>query len=193
MSQDAGARYGAGPGRSRLGGSEPGNAILRQREKFGCIAAHCGGWPTTCIRRRGEEKELDITLQHTGGARFQVEARQHRIVIDQPTEDGATDHGMTPAELLLAALGSSIGQIVGQYLSLRNLPADGMYVRVEADRDSKPLRLTNIRVKIVAPKLTERQLRTIEKSFPAGIVQNTLGRENAVRVIAVSAEGKADQ
>lgn len=129
---------------------------------------------------------MEIILQHTGGARFLAEARQHRLIIDQPAEDGATDHGMTPAELLLAALGSSIGQIVAQYLSLRNLSSEGLLIRVEAEREARPQGLRDFHVVIVAPALTDGQLRALEKSFPAGIVQNVLGRENSIRVSAVS-------
>jgi len=125
---------------------------------------------------------LDVTLQYTTGARFVAESRQHRIVVDQPAEDGATDHGMTPAELLLAALGGCVGQYVAQYLALRNLSAKGLLVRVEADRNSRPLRLDNFRVEIIAPGLTERQLRALEKTLPAGLVQNAVSRENPLHI-----------
>ena len=125
---------------------------------------------------------MDITLQHTTGARFVAESRQHRIVVDQPAEDGATDHGMTPAELLLAALGSCLGQFVAQYLALRRLSAKGLLVRVEADCNSRPLRLENFRVEIVAPGLTDRQLRALEKNLPAGLVQNVVSHETPLHI-----------
>jgi uncharacterized OsmC-like protein len=127
---------------------------------------------------------LDVTLQYTEGAQFVAEARQHRLIVDQPAEDGASDHGMTPAEMLLTALGSCVGQFVAQYLSLRGLPAKGLLIRVEADRNARPLRLDNFRIEIIAPGLTERQLRAIEKSLPSGLVQNAVGRENPLRITA---------
>lgn len=102
-------------------------------------------------------------------------------MVDQPAEDGATDQGMTPAELLLTSLGSCVGQFVAQYLRLRALPSDGLLVQVEADR-SGPLRLSNFRVQIVAPGLTERQLRTLEKSLPSGLVQNAIAQPNLLAV-----------
>jgi hypothetical protein len=46
---------------------------------------------------RDQEQILEISLQHTCGASFTVEARHHRVVLDQPAEDGATDQGMSPA------------------------------------------------------------------------------------------------
>jgi putative redox protein len=129
-------------------------------------------------------------LQHNGGARFTAGARQHRVQLDQPTEDGATDHGMTPAELLLASLGGCVGQYVAQYLQLRGLAANELQVRVQAVPSSRPLRLKDFRVEVVVPGLTDRQLRALEKSLPAGLVQNAVALENGLAITAVSAHAK---
>lgn len=140
-----------------------------------------------CIKSMFTGSEtLDITLQYTEGCRFVAEARHHRLVVDQPAEDGASDHGMTPAELLLASLGGCVGQYVAQYLNLRGLPSDGLLVRVEAKPSSRPLRITGFEVRVVVPGLTDRQLRALEKSFPAGLVQNAIAQENPLRITAVS-------
>lgn len=144
-------------------------------------------WHPACIPFPVQEDfALEVTLQHAGGARFVAESRQHSMIVDQPAEDGASDHGMTPAEMLLIALGGCIGQYVSQYLTLRALPCEGLMVRVSAERSMRPLRLKNFRVEIVAPGLTERQLRALEKTFPAGLVLNALTGENMVRVTASS-------
>jgi uncharacterized OsmC-like protein len=115
-----------------------------------------------------------------------AEARQHKLVIDQPAEDGATDHGMTPAELLLVSLGSCAGQYVAQYLQLRGLPSDGLLVRVEAQLAVRPRRLKDFAVKIIVPGLNERQLRALQKSLPSGLVQQTLGQENVLQITAAT-------
>ena len=134
---------------------------------------------------------MQITLQHLDGSRFLAEARQHRLTIDQPAEDGATDQGMTPAELLLVSLASCVGQHVAQYLRLRSLPSKGLQVTVDADRRTRPLRLTNFRVEIVAPGLTDRQLRALEKSLPSGLVQSAIVQANNLTV-SVSASQSVD-
>lgn len=110
------------------------------------------------------------------------------MVIDQPAEDGATDHGMTPTEFLLVALGSSLGQHVAQYLRIRSLPAEDLAIRVHVSRAARPLLLADFQVEIIAPGLTERQMKGLERSLPAGLVHNTLTRENNVRVIVRPAE-----
>lgn len=129
---------------------------------------------------------MEITLQHAGGAQFVAEARQHRLVLDQPAEDDAADHGMTPAELLLAALGGCVGQFAAQHLRLRGLSTDGLLVRVQAERCTRPLRLSDFRVEVVAPALSERQLRALEKALPSGLVQNAVLGENPLRITAAS-------
>lgn len=129
---------------------------------------------------------MDITLQYSGGAKFLAESRQHRVVIDQPSEDGATNHGMTPAELLLASLGGCVGQYVAQYLRLRGLPAEGLLVRVEAQSTARPLSMKDFVVEVIVPGLSERQLGALQRSFPAGLVQHAVAHENSIRIDAVS-------
>lgn len=48
---------------------------------------------------------MEVRVEHLGGVQFEITARQHRIVSDQPAENGGFDEGMTPPELLLASLG----------------------------------------------------------------------------------------
>jgi len=47
---------------------------------------------------------MEVTVEHLGALQFEIKARQHAIVSDQPPENGGHDEGMTPPELLLASL-----------------------------------------------------------------------------------------
>jgi putative redox protein len=136
--------------------------------------------------RLSKGQTLRISVQHVAGARFTAEARHHRVVLDQPAEDGATDHGMSPAELLLGALGGCVGQYVVQYLSARGLSCDGLEVAVSAEPTSRSLHLGEFSVAVIAPSLNERQLRALETSFPAGLVQNAIRFENVLRITVAS-------
>ena len=49
---------------------------------------------------------MEITVEHLGAVQFEIRARQHTIVCDQPETNGGFDEGMTPPELMLASLGS---------------------------------------------------------------------------------------
>lgn len=133
---------------------------------------------------------MEISLRHNGGSRFTAEARHHRIPLDQPVEDGATDQGMSPAELLLASLGGCVGQYVAQYLSLRGLPTQGLAVSVRTQPSSRALHFGEFEVEVSVPGLTESQLRKLEKSFPAGLVQNAIRFENQLHFKAASSPVK---
>ncbi len=133
---------------------------------------------------------LEISLYHNGGSRFTAEARHHRVVLDQPVEDGATDQGMSPAELLLASLGGCVGQYLAQYLTTHGLSAKGLAVRVRTQASPRALHLGDFQVEVTVPGLTERQLRALEETFPAGLVQNAIRLENKLQISAVSAPAK---
>lgn len=129
---------------------------------------------------------MQISLQYSAGACFAAETRHHRVLLDQPAEDGATDQGMSPAELLLASLGGCVGQHVAQYLNLRGLSCEGLSIRVETQPVGRPLHFGDFHVEVVVPRLTDRELRALEKSFPAGLVQNAVRFQNQLSVTATA-------
>jgi hypothetical protein len=59
-------------------------------------------------------------------------------------------------------------------------------IRVETQPSPRILHLGDFQVTVTAPGLSDRQLRALEKSFPAGLVQNAIRLENSLRVTAVS-------
>ena len=95
---------------------------------------------------------MEINLKLLGDVKFEVVARKHTLVCDQPAEGGGSDEGMTPPELLLASLGSCAAYYAAAYLRKRGLPRDGVEVRVTAGKAGPPARLDNfvIEVKILA-------------------------------------------
>lgn len=40
---------------------------------------------------------MDVSATFLGGVRFEVEARGHRLICDQPLDNGGGDEGMSPA------------------------------------------------------------------------------------------------
>ena len=49
---------------------------------------------------------MEVNVKLEGDVKFEVAARKHSLVCDQPAENGGSDEGMTPPELLLASLGT---------------------------------------------------------------------------------------
>ena len=95
---------------------------------------------------------IELTVEHLGDVQFELQARGHRIICDQPVESGGYDEGMTPPELLLASLGSCAGYYAAEYLRSRNLVRHGTRVRVAADKVKGPSRLDNFRIEVDVPE-----------------------------------------
>ena len=47
---------------------------------------------------------MEVTIHHLGDLKFEARARGHRVICDQPPDNGGSDSGMTPPEYLLVSL-----------------------------------------------------------------------------------------
>lgn len=119
---------------------------------------------------------LEVTVNHLGSVQFEVKARQHAIVCDQPQENGGYDEGMTPPELLLASLASCVGFYAAQYLRKFKLATEGTKVRVTADKVKEPVaRIDNFRIEIETPvELAEQHQAGVERAVHHCLIHNTL-------------------
>ena len=95
--------------------------------------------------------DMEIRVQHLGNVRFEAITRGHRVICDQPAENGGTDSGMTPPEFLLASLGTCAGFYAAQYLKARSLSADGLEVTVSAEKAKQPARVGSFRIDVTRP------------------------------------------
>jgi len=119
---------------------------------------------------------LEVTVNHLGSVQFEVKARQHAIVCDQPAENGGYDEGMTPPELLLASLASCVGFYAAHYLRKFKLASEGTRVRLTADKVKEPVaRIDNFRIEIEIPvELTEQHQAGVERAVHHCLIHNTL-------------------
>jgi putative redox protein len=118
---------------------------------------------------------MEIKVSHLGNVQFKIQARSHSILCDQPAENNGDDTGMTPPELLLAALGSCAAYYAVEYLKTRKLADSGVEVSVTADKVKPPARLDNFHIRIACPvALTEDQIAGLTRSVKHCLVHNTL-------------------
>jgi putative redox protein len=117
---------------------------------------------------------MEVTADSIGDARFELEARGHRLVCDQPRENGGSDGGMTPPEFLLAALASCAGYYAAEYLKARALPAENLRVRVTAGKALRPARIEPFHIEITAPGLDERHEHGVLRAVKSCLIHNTL-------------------
>ena len=118
---------------------------------------------------------MEVLIQHLGAVQFEIKARQHTVISDQPVENNGYDEGMTPPELLLASLGSCAAYYAVDYLKRNQLPHEGTSVRVTAEKAKAPLRLDNFKIEVdVQAELSDDQLKGVEEAVHRCLIHQTL-------------------
>ena len=117
---------------------------------------------------------MEVLVEHLGAVQFEVKARNHTLISDQPAENKGFDEGMTPPELFLASLGSCAAFYAVDYLK-RNELQEGCKVRVTADKVKAPARLDNFHIEVEVPgNLTDDQVRGVDEAVHRCLIHNTL-------------------
>lgn len=81
--------------------------------------------------------EFTVTLP--GGRRAETLIRGHRVLTDQPTDNGGEDAAPTPYELLLASVGTCVAVTLQGFAAKRGIPAGGISVKQTMSYDEAGL------------------------------------------------------
>jgi len=118
---------------------------------------------------------MEVVIEHLGAVQFEIKARGHMIVSDQPRESGGYDEGMTPPELLLASLGSCAAFYAAQYLRKHKLATEGTRVRVAAEKEKNPARVAHFHIEVEVPARLDPVHRAgVEEAVHHCLIHNTL-------------------
>jgi uncharacterized OsmC-like protein len=127
---------------------------------------------------------MEVIIQHLGGVKFEASTRGHRVICDQPPDNGGLDTAMTPPEYLLVSLGTCAGFYAAQYLKARSLDAQGLEVKVVAEKGKDPARLDQFRIEVTAPAgLDSRHVEGMLRSVKACLIHNTLINAPAIETV----------
>jgi len=118
---------------------------------------------------------MQVKVEQLENVKFAIHARHHSVICDQPEDNGGSDEGMTPPELMLASLGSCAAFYAVQYLKTRNLASGGVEVTVDAEKLKGPASLGNFTIDVVCPvPLTDEQQLGLVRSVHSCLIHNTL-------------------
>jgi putative redox protein len=118
---------------------------------------------------------IEVSAEHLGDVQFEVRARGHRLVCDQPVSNGGYDEGITPPEFLLASLASCAGYYAAEYLKAHGIAQSGTRVRVTAEKAKAPPRLDNFRIEVDVPaELSPVDQQGVERAVHKCLIHNTL-------------------
>ena len=117
---------------------------------------------------------MDVIIRHLGDVKFSATARGHEVICDQPVENSGTDTAMSPPEFLLVSLGTCAGYYAAQYLKTRNLPSEGLEVRVVAEKVTGPARLDGFKIEVKVPGVDAHHEAGLLRSVKHCLIHNTL-------------------
>jgi uncharacterized OsmC-like protein len=130
---------------------------------------------------------MEAVAEYTTGVQFRISARGHEIVCDQPETNHGADTGMTPPELLLASLASCAGFYAVQYLRTRQLSAEGVRVRVTAEKAAQPARVGSFQIEVAIPEVEERHREGVMRAVKSCLIHATLLHPPSVEIQLVTA------
>ena len=107
---------------------------------------------------------MKLSVSYHGGTRHDIVSGKHRVVTDQPVEDGGQDAGLSPVELFVGSVASCVGYFVGRFCARHGIPAEGLSVEAEWAMAENPHRVGQVDLSIhlphqVPPDMQERLLK----------------------------------
>ncbi|MEW6615160.1 MAG: OsmC family protein [Thermodesulfobacteriota bacterium] len=119
-----------------------------------------------------------VNIKHEGGLCFSVNVRNHRFLVDMAKDEGGADKGPSPAELLVAALGSCVGAHIATYCQTADIPHKGMELDLtfQAVKEGNKLRISSIVGDISLPKDPGPRSKAVLRAGKNCIIRNTLAQ-----------------
>src|SRR5579859_2736091 len=75
-----------------------------------------------------------ITVSSDQGYRTTINIRQHTVIADELIQDGGTDTGPTPMEILLGTVGACVAVTTRAYAQRKNWPLEKITVELSMER-----------------------------------------------------------
>jgi len=121
------------------------------------------------------ENEESVEISWEGGLRLQAAARKHRILTDQPEEEGGEDQGMTPVELFVASLGTCIGFYAVRFFQRHGISAKGLKIRMSWSYSEQPHRVGSLKAEVdVAQKVDAGMMDRLQKVVEGCTVHHSI-------------------
>ncbi|HEX2052180.1 MAG TPA: OsmC family protein [Actinomycetota bacterium] len=113
-----------------------------------------------------------LTTYWEGGYRCRIPVRGFEIIADEPLDEGGTDTGPAPTDLLLAALGSCFAMAIYHAAKKRNVQLTDLQVRTTGTYEG--LRYSDIKVEIISNHDPDELELFVERAKTWCYVSNTL-------------------
>jgi putative redox protein len=120
---------------------------------------------------------MKATAQRTGNFTHWIDVRDHRVIADEPAEQGGDDKGPTPQELLAAALATCTAITLEMYAKRKGWDVGELAVNCEYEQAERG-EPTQIKVALRLPEgLSREQIERLEAIAAKCPVHRTLTGE----------------
>ena len=127
-----------------------------------------------------------ITIKHESALRMTASVRNHTWTIDALPNEGGSDAGPTPVELMTTALGACMAMHVAKYCQTAKLPHEAFSIDLAFELAKDPLRIGAVTADINLPSsIPEGRKEAIKRAALGCIIRNTLKESTAVDVEVV--------
>jgi putative redox protein len=111
---------------------------------------------------------MKVVSRSKGGLAQALDARTHRLVVDEPEAKGGADTGPTPGELLALSLASCTAITLEMYARRKGWDLGALEVEVEWESEQQGRRRYEVVIKVPAPLSEEQKgrLRVIAGKCP---------------------------
>jgi putative redox protein len=129
--------------------------------------------------------QIKIDLNQLSSSTTEASIRDHRVLVDRPTEKGGADAGPMGGELFLAAEGGCIMSNLLAAIKARDAKITGVHTEVTGTLADAPARFTSLELSVSANSPDPQQLeKLIEIAVRGCIMLNTLEAKVELRVRA---------
>lgn len=121
--------------------------------------------------------KMRIELEDKLRFRINLESEKRKIswLADQTIEEGGTDLGPTPVEMLVSSLGACVATMIVYYAQQKKIDISEMTVDITFEKEKNPYRVSKIDLKVHYPGKTDKKLqRIVERIAHTCIVHHTL-------------------
>ena len=117
--------------------------LLSGREDAEFVASVVASWAARYLGLLNPQPTKNASADHHGGVTVternkvftqDIAAGRHHLVADEPTSAGGDDLGVTPYDLLLAALGTCTSMTLRMYAKRKGLEVNNIQVKLQHDR-----------------------------------------------------------
>ena len=124
-----------------------------------------------------------VTIKHESGLRVSATVRGHKFTLDVPPDEGGTDAGPAPVELLTAALGACMAMHIAKYCQTAKLPHEGFTIDLDSQLAQDPLRVGSVTIDITMPPgIPDKRKDAVKRAALHCTVRNTLKESTTVDV-----------